>query len=155
MSENTNARDWTWTPTPGMNRTVATILKLPLVHNIMSSHFMLLTFTGRKSGKQYTTPVGYFRDGDTIRLTCKRFRKWWHNFEEPAQVEMRIKGKNVTGTATAISDPELVAPLLTQRMESNKRDADIYGIRIIDGKANPDDIREKSEMIIVIEIVPS
>ena len=39
---------------------VKLILCSPL-HGILSRNTMLFTFTGRRSGKEYTTPVNFFR----------------------------------------------------------------------------------------------
>ena len=59
----------------------------------------LLSFTGRRTGKHFQIPVGYQRDGDTVTVVTKRIRRWWHNFETPAQVELRLAGKTFTGKA--------------------------------------------------------
>ena len=44
------------------NPLVLLLLRSPL-RVAMSNSTMLLTFTGRKSGRTYTTPVNYVRDG--------------------------------------------------------------------------------------------
>jgi len=51
-----------------MNPLIITILHSPL-HSMMSKATMLITFTGRKSGKQYTTPVSYSQEGDQEKKT--------------------------------------------------------------------------------------
>jgi len=43
-----------------MNRIPATVLRSPL-HPMMSGKYLLLSFTGRKSGRRYTTPVAYLK----------------------------------------------------------------------------------------------
>lgn len=52
------------------------ILRSPL-HAWMSSTLLLLTYTGRKSGKRYTIPIGYTRDGDVVTIFAYRSRTWW------------------------------------------------------------------------------
>ena len=47
------------------NALMKSVLRSPL-HGMVSKNFMLITFTGRRSGKVYTTPVNYVRDGDSI-----------------------------------------------------------------------------------------
>lgn len=54
---------------------------------------MVLSFTGRKTGKQYATPVGYVRDGNTILVFTHS--AWRSNFKDPAPVQMLIGGKDV------------------------------------------------------------
>ena len=51
------------TITKGVNVILSLILRSGL-HTLLSKRFMLLSFTGRKSGKKYTVFVGYQRDGD-------------------------------------------------------------------------------------------
>jgi len=43
----------------------------------MSKRPVLLTYTGRKSGKAYTTPVNYLRDGDTLLVVSSCEHAWW------------------------------------------------------------------------------
>lgn len=54
-------------PSDLYNPLVALVLKSPM-HPLMSGSTMLLTFAGRKSGKQYTTPISYAREGNVITL---------------------------------------------------------------------------------------
>ena len=85
------------------------ILRSPL-HRLMSNRVMLLSFTGRKSGKRYSTPVGYTRDGDQVVVVT--FSPWWKNFIEPAPVEMRIRGKSLRGQAHFVKDPVRIKHLV-------------------------------------------
>ena len=43
----------------------------------MSKRPVLLTYTGRMSGKAYTTPVNYLRDGDTLLVVSSCEHIWW------------------------------------------------------------------------------
>jgi hypothetical protein len=113
---------------------------------------LLITFTGRKSGKQYTTPVGYHKDGDTITIMTKRFRKWWHNFEEPAPVTLRMQGRDVRGTAQAITDPDTIAPIMTHLIEEVPREAEIYGVKMNDNQPDPDSVREVAPKVVIIQV---
>jgi hypothetical protein len=38
---------------------------------------MIITFTGKKSGKQYATPVSYFQENGSI--VCFTHGHWWKN----------------------------------------------------------------------------
>lgn len=68
---------------------------------------MLITVTGRRTGRQYTIPVGYQRSGNllTILVSEAPKKQWWRNFHDPAPVEVRVKGKALTGIAE-LSDPK-------------------------------------------------
>lgn len=89
-----------------MNGMMKTLLRSPL-HGMLSAGLMLITFTGRKSGKQFTTPVTYMRDGDTI--TCFTRSPWWKNLQGGAPVTLRLQGRDRKGAAQVITDATAVA----------------------------------------------
>lgn len=75
------------------------ILCSPL-HPLMSRRYLLLTFTGRKSGRSYTTPVAYLTREKTVILTTDS--RWWSNLVNGAPVSVRLRGAHHTGTAYPI-----------------------------------------------------
>jgi deazaflavin-dependent oxidoreductase (nitroreductase family) len=79
---------------------VTLILRSPL-HGLFSKNTLLLTVTGRKSGRQYTTPVNYVREEETLVVISRRERTWWRNLEGGAQVTVVVQGRTLTGTAQA------------------------------------------------------
>src|SRR5919201_997478 len=79
-----------------INPFVSAILRSPL-HGLLSTQLMLLTYTGRKSGKRYTIPVGYARDGETLVVFSSR--SWRRNLRGGAPVEVLLQGRRYTGTA--------------------------------------------------------
>jgi len=87
----------------GMNGAVAWVLRSPL-HFVLSPGLMLITITGRRSGRRYTIPVGYQRQGETLHvLVSKPARKqWWRNFREPGDVEVRVRGEQRRGRARVV-----------------------------------------------------
>jgi deazaflavin-dependent oxidoreductase (nitroreductase family) len=97
------------TPFAVINRTVNPLVRALLrspAHGLVSSHLALITVTGRRSGRTYTFPVGYHRDGDvvTIGIDWPDRKRWWRNLREPAPVEIRLAGARRTGTAVARGD---------------------------------------------------
>lgn len=82
------------------NPIVAGILRSPL-HAAMSNSTMLLTFSGRKSGRTYTTPVNYVRDGDELLVVGSRGHSWWKNLRGAAVVSVRVRGREMRGEAEA------------------------------------------------------
>ncbi|WP_030669770.1 nitroreductase/quinone reductase family protein [Streptomyces rimosus] len=67
---------------------------------------LLLTTTGAKSGKPYTTPLGYVRDGDLLlvvgsNLGGPRHPDWYHNLLAHPQVRVEVG----TETYEAIAVP--------------------------------------------------
>jgi deazaflavin-dependent oxidoreductase (nitroreductase family) len=70
---------------------------------------MLITVTGRKSGKTYTTPINYVRQDNTLLVISLRDRTWWKNLRGGARVTVRLQGQDLKGTGQALEDPEAVA----------------------------------------------
>jgi hypothetical protein len=87
------------------------LLKSPL-HGIVSKGVMLVTVTGRKSGRTISTPTNYLRDGDTLWVISWRDRKWWRNLRGGAQVRVLLAGKSVGGRGEIIEEGKAVAQSL-------------------------------------------
>lgn len=103
-------------PPPDMkavNPFVRLLLRSPL-HFVLSDSLLLLTYTGRKSGKRYTIPVTYGREGDMV--TVFTHHTWWKNLKGGAPVQVEIKRVRRTGTSEVISDdvPATAVQLLAQ-----------------------------------------
>jgi deazaflavin-dependent oxidoreductase (nitroreductase family) len=88
-----------------LNPLIAGLLRSPL-HPLLSPGLLLLTVTGRYSGRRYSIPVGYQRHGDelVVMVSEARRKKWWRNYYEPGPVSVRLRGQDRSGRA------ELVAP---------------------------------------------
>lgn len=94
---------------PIFNTIVKLILRSPL-HRPLSKRLLLITFTGRKSGKTYTTPTSYIRDGQDIVIFSERNRRWWRNLEGGAPVVVRVQGTVREGSAEPVApDARLLA----------------------------------------------
>lgn len=61
------------------NKPMAWLLRSPF-HAFISGGILLLTYQGRKSGRQYSTPVNYSLEEDVYRVVSLRERVWWRNF---------------------------------------------------------------------------
>lgn len=56
---------------------------------------LLLTVTGRKSGEPRTTPLAYFRDGDSYVVVgsdggARRDPQWWQNLSVDPRAKVRV-----------------------------------------------------------------
>ena len=89
------------------NPLVIFILRSPL-HALLSGSMMLLTYTGRKSGKSITLPTNWVRDGNTVFVTSRRERTWWRNLRGGAPVTVRLQGRDCAGEGKAIEDLDAV-----------------------------------------------
>jgi deazaflavin-dependent oxidoreductase (nitroreductase family) len=62
--------------------------------NLAGRHMLLLTTTGRKSGRQYTTPLACFADGDNLIVVASNNGQdhhpaWWLNLEHTPDASVR------------------------------------------------------------------
>ena len=92
-----------------LNRTVNPIVRGVLsspAHRLLSGHLMLLSVTGRRSGRTFTFPVAYAQDGDrlTVTLDWPERKRWWRNLRGGAPVAVRLRGVRRTGNAVASGD---------------------------------------------------
>lgn len=73
----------------------------------LGDEIMVITTTGRKTGRSFSTPIGYLRDGSSvIALTSRNASDWYKNALKSRQVRLEIKGKTYLAQATPIDDPD-------------------------------------------------
>ena len=136
---------------PIVNAVVKAILRSPL-HGLMSKKRMLLTFRGRKSGKVYTTPVSYFREGESI--VCFTDSSWWKNLRGGAPVRIRLTGRDVAGMAYPIdTDTEAIARGLGRVLQKIPGDARYYQVTVgPDGQLSAADLLRAAHSNVMIQI---
>jgi deazaflavin-dependent oxidoreductase (nitroreductase family) len=91
-----------------INPLVKALLRSPL-HFLASDSLVLVTFTGRKSGREFTTPVGYEQRNGTLYVTSQTDRVWWRNLRGGAPVTVRLRGGRRRGHADVVEDDDAVA----------------------------------------------
>ena len=103
----------------------------------LSGNLMLISYTGRKTGKAYRQPVSYARDGETL-LTPGGGR-WTLNLEGGRPVRVRLRGRDVAARAELVTDPAEVERLLGVITRENPRAARFIPIpRQPDGRLEPE-----------------
>ena len=105
-----------------VNPLMKLLLRSPL-HFLASEALLLITFTGRKSGREYTTPVGYEQLDGTLYVTTQTDRVWWRNLRGGAEVSVRLRGEPRRGRAEVIEDDESVAEYVHGFLERHGLDA--------------------------------
>ena len=89
-----------------INKLVVFLLHSPL-HWLLSNNMLLLTFTGRVSGRQFRIPVSYFlSQGKIVIFTSNR---WWKNLRAGATVAILFKGHWITGHTETTNEHAIVA----------------------------------------------
>jgi len=104
-------------------------LTAPGLQGMIGQGVALLSFTGRKTGKAYTVPISYHREDNIVTVITKRQRKWWHNFEAPLDVELRLAGHTYHGTAQARPSDDDTLEFMTRYLEKRPIDAKAYGLK--------------------------
>jgi deazaflavin-dependent oxidoreductase (nitroreductase family) len=128
------------------------ILNTPL-HGITSKNTILITFRGRKSGLEYTTPVNYTQHGDTIRITSLAERSWWRNLIKNPDVIITLRGKQLKGTAEVFRARDKVTQELENYLKPVPRMARYFKVKIDpDGKFNEQDLFNAAENRVMIKI---
>lgn len=150
---NANASVPTTTIPPWFNRTITVLLKTPGIEKLLGSTLALITVTGRASGRSYTTPVTYYRDGDTVLFVTKRFRRWWRNMLDIPDVELRLAGRHFGGEAQVFEGGIEQLPVFVDFLNHRKRDARAYGITIdADGRVNEREARAAMPDLVIVKV---
>ncbi|HEY3979118.1 MAG TPA: nitroreductase/quinone reductase family protein [Streptosporangiaceae bacterium] len=103
----------------------------------LGGNLMLVSFTGRTSGKAYRQPVSYVRDGDVL-LTPGGGR-WTLNLAGGRPARLRVRGRDVPARPELVTDPAELERLLGVIAAKNPRAARFIPIpRGPDGRLDPD-----------------
>lgn len=136
------------------NDIMSWVLRSPF-HGLLSSSMMLITITGRRSGRAITTPVSYIREGDTLWITSNRDRIWWRNLQGGANVKLLLRRKLVNGFAETEMDSKAVEGHLTRYLFFMPQAARSMGIRMKNKMANAEDIARvaKDKLFVKIKLM--
>ncbi len=143
----------TTTIPPIVNHAMKFVLRSAL-HGMVDKTILLITFTGRKSGKTYTTPVSYSQHGDQVYLFTHA--TWWKNLRRDTPVTLRIRGREFQGLPEPIAeDKQAVAAGLIAHLRKVPSDATFYGVTF-DEQKNPkaDQVEQAAQSVVMIRIRP-
>lgn len=140
----------TRTPPKWLNWMMLRMLRTPGLQRWIGEGVALLTFTGRRSGRRYTIPISYARDGTRVTALTKKTRSWWRNFADEPNVELRLAGQTFSADAIAtVDDPEAL-PILTGFLEQRPFDAKAYGTPLRDGRLAEEDARALLPQVVLL-----
>lgn len=115
------------------------VLRSPF-HGMLSDGMMIITVTGRKTGKKFTFPVGYYPENDCLWIITSRDRTWWRNLQGGANVDLLLKRKPVKAFAETELDECSVEARMVEYLHHVPQAAKPMKVRMEDGKPNPQDI---------------
>jgi deazaflavin-dependent oxidoreductase (nitroreductase family) len=128
------------------------ILRSPL-HGLMSQNTMLISFRGRKSGKIYTTPVGYVQEGNCIIFFEQSHSTWWKNLRGGAPVIVRVRGRNLKAIGEAIQDQETVTTALSMYVRKLPQYAKFFVVTIgPDGLPNQEEVARAAQNRVMMRV---
>ncbi|SEF32022.1 hypothetical protein SAMN05421837_10642 [Amycolatopsis pretoriensis] len=90
-----------------VNTCVGSLRTSPRWGSLVRRHLTVVTYTGRRSGRTFSTPVGYRRAGDvvTIGVRLPDAKSWWRNFTgDGGPLSLELDDTDRTGHAIARRD---------------------------------------------------
>ena len=132
------------------NDFVALALRSPL--HVVMGDTMLITVTGRKTGRKITLPVNYYGDGDSLWILSSRDRTWWRNVAGGGNVTLRLHGHDFKGAAEVILDEAVIAARMPAYARHIPGSAHAIGLRLENGVPNCDDLARLSKERLFVRV---
>ena len=132
------------------NDFVKFFLRTPLY--VFMGDTMLITVTGCKSGKQYTTPVGFYREDSSLWVLTSRERIGWRNVRKGAEVCLLLKGKRVRAFAQAELDESAVEQHLGDYVRHIPMAAKSLGIQLENGGPDDQDLKHLARERLFVQV---
>jgi deazaflavin-dependent oxidoreductase (nitroreductase family) len=136
------------------NSIMAAVLRSPL-HGMLSKNMMLITVTGKKTGRQYTTPVSYSQQGEVLWVISNRERTWWRNLSGGAPVRLVFKGKTINAYGEAVTDDAQVEEQLDEYISHFPRSARALGVETAEGRLDQQSLKASARTKVFVRIQQS
>ena len=121
------------------NRVVRGLLRTPLLSRAVGSRLVTVYVTGRKSGRRYTVPVAYTRQGDDLLIGTPF--GWGRNLRTGEPVQIRLKGRLRQADVQVYTNEADVTRAYTTICKDNKQFAGFNKIGFdAAGNPEPDDL---------------
>jgi hypothetical protein len=88
-----------------LNPMVRGLLRSP-AHRLLSGRLLVITVTGRRTGRTHSFPVIYRQEAEAIRIVVggAQWKQWWRNLRGGAPVSLRLRGDERDGWAEVHGD---------------------------------------------------
>lgn len=100
----------------GFNALVRPLLKAPIIGKYVSGSIAEISYTGRKSGREFSLIVSYKLRGDevTIGVALPDKKHWWRNFyPDGGPIRIELDGVERSGNAVATKNGNQVLVKVT------------------------------------------
>jgi hypothetical protein len=129
------------------------VLRSPF-HGMLSGGMLLITVTGCKTGRKYTTPVSYYREGDYLWVITTRSRTWWKNLRGGADISILLRRRPISTFADTECDEQAVAVRLADYLHHIPQAANSLGVRVENGQVNVEDAARVAKDRLFVKIGP-
>jgi len=135
---------------------VRLVLTSPL-HSTLDGRLILITYTGKKSGKKHSLPVQYAESHNELIVVAgyHQHKKWWRNLMQQQTVNIRYRGKWFEASAKAFDgDVGVIAPLLPYYLKRFPASARIRGLAwdpngVVE---NPEKLEGEAKKVVMVTI---
>ena len=137
-----------------LNPVMTALLRSP-IHGIASANLCIFSYRGRRTGKSYSTPLSFMREGSIVRLLSSHNTRWWKNFlDGPVAVDIEIGRRTLFGKAqTTVEDSEAFRSGVRTFLTAVPRDARVYGIKLDSNrKPREEDIARAAGHVVLVEV---
>jgi hypothetical protein len=117
------------------NAVVRGILRAPLLSRLAGERLVTLYVVGRTSGKRYTVPVAYCKQGKDLLIGTPF--GWGRNLRTGEPLTVRLKGRVMQADVRVLRDEAEVVAAYETMARDNKAFANFNKIRV-DAGGNPD-----------------
>ena len=135
------------------NDFVKFFLRTPL--RVFLGDTMLIIVTGLKTGKKYSTPVGFYRENGNLWVLTNRSRTWWRNVKNGADVSLLLEGKPIQAFAQAELDTRSVETRLLEYLQHVPFAARSLGIRVENKVPDRGDVVRIAKERLFVKIEPA
>ena len=118
-----------------VNRLVRGLLRIPLLSSVVGSRLVTIYVVGRKTGRHYSVPVAYTRQGEVL-LVGSPFG-WVRNLRTGEPVDVRLKGRLAAADVEVVADEAGVVAAYATMVRDNHSFAKFNRIGL-DAAGNPD-----------------
>ncbi len=130
---------------------VKAVLRSP-AQGCLSDTMMILTVTGRRTGRSYEIPVSYIADGAVLTCITGIDNAWWKNLRGGADVAVLLQRSRFRGYAEASTGAANI-PVIESFLAARPRDARFHHVRRSrHGKFDADDLTRAAQTRVVIRV---
>lgn len=130
---------------------VKAVLRSP-AHSCLSDTMMILTVTGRRTGRSYEIPISYVADGATLTCITGIDNAWWKNLRGGADVAVLLQRQRFRAYAEA-STGSANMPIIESFLAVRPRDARFHHVRrSVRGQFDADDLTWAAQTRVVIRV---